>query len=77
MIKGSDNYPRDVASVLSFLQHHNLRGNGRQNNNATTPGLKEAGFTQVGDEEPKKEFKKRVSVTCRAFEKEECLYKTQ
>ena len=59
MIKGGDNYPRDSVSVLSFLQHHNIRRNGHQNHNTITPGLKETVFAQVGDEEPKKEFEKQ------------------
>ena len=77
MIKGGDNYPRNIVSVLSFLHHHSLPGNGHQDHNGITPGLKETTFTQVVDEEPKKEFENRVSVMWRAFEKEECPYKTQ
>ena len=75
MIKGGDNYPRDIASMLSFLQNYNLHGN-HQNHTTINPGLKENAFTQVGNEEPIF-FEKRVSATYRAFKKGDCPYTTK
>ena len=58
MIKGDDNYPRDIASVLSFLQYRDLHINSHHNHTTIIPVLKETSFTQVCDEEPKKSLRK-------------------
>ena len=78
LIKGKDNYPRSVASVLNFLENHNLHSNNRmsQPKTKTQPELAfiTDGEKNEGGGNPPEA---KVSTVCRNWEDGTCEYKTK
>ena len=76
LVKGDDKYPRTMSSTINFLQYHSLhnKNNAFQGKYRGNADLKDASFTQDGEEESGTKTRK-VSQTCKQWVDDTCAYK--
>ena len=74
MVKGEDKYPRTIAATLRFLQYHNLRGRGVNDDRKHLKDRSETAFAQVdedsgSDSEKESKSGQRKNKTCGFWQK--------